>query len=413
MLLTSCKGRQEGAPTASSSASPSIAAVQVEAVPVRLASLPDRISAVGTFQAISSVNVTPKLAGLVVKAPVHTGQFVAMGGVILQLDTADLEAQLRQDRADLAAEQTKLGLSRIDQQLSNDRDVPAVRKARASLENARLQWERSRNLYRADLIAQKDLQDAKTEYLKAQADYQTAIDNVKTNKASVLIKRAQLQADELKLRNATVRAPFSGFVSACNVDVGDYVTPGGSATSGSPYVTLLTLDPIYCQMQIGEINSQKLRLGQSLEIRTVAYPGKVFNGVVYRLSPALDAATRTVRISARLSNPEKLLKPGLYGNCTITLGVTPDVRLVPQMAQTESAGEAHVFIAETTPSGTVARQVVITRGRLDGNWVEAKDASFKGGTPVIVTNLQHLYDGAPVQVTRTLDQPPAVPQAGP
>lgn len=410
LLLTSCSPRDGAKPSPSSSAA--AAPIEVETVVARSAVLPEDISAVGTFQAISSVNISPKASGPLVSVPVHTGQFVPQGGVIMQQDTSDLEMAIRQDRADLAAEQTRLGLTGLNQELKSDRDVPSVRKARANLENARLQWERNRNLYRADLIAQKDLQDAKTSFLTAQADYQTAVDNVQTNKANVLIKRAQLQADELKLRNATVRAPFSGYVSSVSVDVGDYVTPGGSS-GNSPYVTLLTLDPIYCQMKIGEINSQRLRLGQTVTMTTVAYPGKRFNGVVYRISPALDPATRTVNVLARISNPSRLLKPGLYGNVVVRLGTTPDVPLVPQMAQTERAGQTYVYVVEQTPKGPVARMRPMGHGRIDGNWIEASSADVKAGTQVVVSSLDRMYDGAPLTITRTLPQAPPVPRMAP
>lgn len=410
-LLCSCSAPSPKAPKPSPSASASVA-VAVETVTARSATLPENITAVGTFEAVTSVNISPKIAGLVVEVPVHTGQFVPQGAVIMQLDTSDLEMTLRQSRADLMAEQTRLGLTRPDQQLRSDRDVPSVRKARASLENARLAFERSSNLYRADLIAQKDLQDDKTALISAQADYQTALESVQTSKANVLIKRTQVTADEMRLNNATVRAPFSGYVASVGVDVGDYVTPSGSS-GNSPYVALLTLDPIYCEVKIGESNSQKVRVGQAVEVTTVAYPGRTFKGSVLRISPALDTSTRTLRVNARIANPEKLLKPGLYGNVLVTLGVTPGVTMVAQMAQTEKDGQTCVYTVESTSSGTVARLRTMRRGRIDGRWIEARESTLKPGEAVIVGDLDRLHDGAPITVSKTLQEAPPVLQASP
>lgn len=410
LTLASCSPRTKADPAASPSAAAS-APVSVDVISARNATLPDDIAAVGTFEAISSVNISPKAPGLLVAVPVNTGQFVAKGDVIMQLDTSALEMTVRQDEADLVKAQTSLGMSRPGQTLKSDRDIPAVRKARATVDNARLAWERSRTLYRADLISQKDLQDDKRALLAAQADYQAALDSVKSDKVTVLQKQIQLQTDQLNLRNATVRAPFSGYVSAVNVDVGDYVQPGGGSGS-SGYVTLLTLDPIYCEVKIGETDSQRVRVGQPVEVKTAAYPGRRFKGNVYRISPALDPATRTLKALARIANPERLLKPGLYGNATITLGATPGVVMVPQMAQTEQAGQTCVYVVEQTASGALARMRTLRRGRVDGRWVEAIDSAVRAGDSVVVGNLDRLYDGAPVTPAQTLREAPAVPKTG-
>lgn len=410
LTLTSCSPRN-GAKSSASSSPSAQAAVSVDTIPARSAALPEEVPAVGTFQAITSVNITPRAPGLVVSVPVHTGQYVAQGSVIMQLDTSALEMTVRQDQADLEVAQSRLGLS-PGQRLRSDREIPTMRKAHATVENARLSWERSRTLYRADLISQKDLQDDKRALLTAQADYQSQIDQVKTDKASVAFKQVQLQADRLKLRDATVRAPFSGYVASVGIDVGDWVSPGGNGGPNA-YVTLLTLDPIYCEMQIGEANSQKIKIGQQVTLTTPAYPGRTFKGSVLRISPSLDPTTRTLKVLASIANPEKRLKPGLYGNAKVNLGITPGVVLVPQMAQTEQAGQTCVYVVEQTPAGAVARLRTMQRGRVAGRWIEAAQSRVKAGEMVVVGNLDRLSDGVPVTVSRKLEEAPAVLETDP
>ena len=126
LTLASCSPRTGATPAASPSAAAS-APVSVDVISARKATLPDDIAAVGTFEAISSVNISPKAPGLLVAVPVNTGQFVAKGDVIMQLDTSALEMTVRQDEADLVKAQTSLGLSRPGQTLKSDRDIPAVR----------------------------------------------------------------------------------------------------------------------------------------------------------------------------------------------------------------------------------------------------------------------------------------------
>lgn len=410
--LTSCT--PASSPETNPSPSASLSVVDVDVVPVRVATLDDEINAVGNFRAITEANVSPKNGGLVVDVPVHLGQFVASGAALIQLDTADILAQLAQDRADIVAEQTRLGLTGLHQKLKNDANAPAVRKAQATLENNRLQWERSRNLYRSDLIAQKDLQDAKAQYVSAMADYQSALDNVQTNKANVALKRTQLAIDEQRLRNATVRAPFAGYIASRNVNPGDYVQSGGRAPNNQEYMKLITIDPIYCTLSIPELYSQRLKRGQPLRIKTVAFPGRLFGGHVSHVSPALDPSTRTIKVDATIDNPGGLLKPGLYGTVKLQIGQIRDARMVPQSAQVEMAGTTRVYVVEEKKGvGTVVRGIPMKRGRVDGNWIQADEApDLMPSMQVVVSNLDRLYDGARVKVGKTLTEPPALPQLG-
>lgn len=408
LFISSCA---PAADTPSASPSPTAqSAVKVDAIKVKLATLDDDIAVVGNFRAITEANISPKNGGLVMDVPVHLGQFVQAGAVLIQLDARDIEAQLAQDRADVVTEQTKLGLHALGDQLHNDHQAPAVRKARANLDNARLQWERNRNLYRSDLIAQKDLQDAKAAYLAAQADYQSALEGIQTSKATVHYKRTQVSVDEQKLRDTTIRAPFAGFISARNVHPGDYLQPGGTAPGNVEYMKLVTLDPIYATMDIPEMYSRKLREGQTLVIKTPAWPGQTFNGRVTHISPTLDPNTRTVKVDATVFNPGLKLKPGLYGNITLRLGQMQNVRMIPRVGQVAQGGVTRIFVVEQKLGKTVAHGVTITPGRLEGAWVQADGLDLTPSTWVIVNNIDKLYEGVEVKVDHELTTAPAVPE---
>lgn len=414
--LAACSGKGPAGPASPSAKASAATPLAVEVIHTRIASLTSDISAVGTFQAVSSVQVSPKAAGLVVAVPVEIGQFVPEGAVIMQLDTSALEMALRQDEADLAVAQARLGVSASASASQKsreirDRDTPAVRKAQANLDNARLAWERSRTLYRADLIPQKDLQDDKKALLQAQADLQSQIDQVQSDKATVAVKRVQLQADQLHLRDATVRAPFSGYVASLDVEKGAYVQPGGGGTSG--YVKLVTLDPIDCEIRVGENDSKQVRVGQRVEVKASVRTEHSYQGRVLQVAPALDPATRTLKVLARLHNPDKQLKPGLYGNARITLGKTPKVLMVPRMAQITQAGQTGVYVVEESRDGAVVRMRTLRRGRIQGDWVEALESGIKADDLLVVGALDRLYDGAPISVSKTLTDAPAVPPVAP
>lgn len=374
----------------------------VDVALVRVRDLPRRISTVGSLRAVTEATISPQAAGLVTAVPVQIGQRVAKGDLLIQQDATGGQLQLEQDVAYLTSELARLGVSHPDQAAPHDTDTPGARKARATMDNARLEWERSQNLYRANLIPESDLQTAKRNYLTAQADYQSALDTVRTTKADVEVRRSAIRIDEQKLRDLATRAPFDGFISDRNVEVGDYISPGGSA-GNSPYLRLTQLDPIWCRLNIPQADAARLDDGQPVEIRTQAWPGRVFRGRVDHINPALDPQTRTVIVDARLENPDGVLKPGLFGTVQLQVGTRKAAPLVPQAALIRGAGVVRVFAVQ--PDGTV-KAVTVELGETRGDWVEIA-GGLAGGQKLAVSHLDRLYDGAPVTTGRTVAEPPA------
>lgn len=390
-------------------ASPTATALRVDACPVRVVDLPDTLQVVGNFRAVTESTVSPEKAGSVVSVPVAVGQFVPKGGVLIELDRRAIEIQLAQDRADILQEQARLGLTGLDEVLRSDDDAPAVRKARVALDNAQLEWERAGNLFRANLISQKDLQDARKALLSAQLDHRSEREKVQQSKAAVAYKRTLMETHRHHLELTTVRAPFSGYVASRKVEAGDYISPGGTEL-----IKLVTLDPIYCQLEVPETASRRLGLGQRLEVATPAHPGRVFKGSVKQISPAIDPASRTVKVDAVLRNPGRELKPGLYGNVSLTLGTRRGVRLVPQSALVISSGLVSVYVVDQGPSGApVARAVTITRGDAHGTWLEALDSRLRPGDRVVVTEVNRLYDRMPLEVGAVRPEPAAAASGSP
>lgn len=374
----------------------------VDVAVVRVQDLPRRLTTVGSFRAVTQASISPRAAGLVTSVPVQVGQRVAKGELLIQQDATDGILQLEQDQAQLQVDLAQLGLRHPDEQPPPDSAAPAARKAQAALDNARIEWERSQNLYRANLIPETDLQLAKRNYLTAQADYQSALDTVRTTKANVEVRRSTLRITDQRIRQLTTVAPFEGFISDRNVEVGDYITPGGGANN-APYLRLTQLDPIECRLNIAQTDAARLKVGQPVHIRTAAYPGRVFRGKVGHINPALDPQTRTVLVDARLQNADGILKPGLFGNVDLQVGIRKDAPLVPLAALIRGGAEVQVFTVG--PDGAV-KAVNIQIGDTVGSWVEIT-GPLKPGQKVAVSHLDRLFDGGTAAVGRTVADPPA------
>lgn len=371
-------------------------AVEVEVAGVRTEDLPRLLSTVGTFRAVTEAQVSPRASGVVVQVPVALGQRVTRGQVLLQQDSTEARLQIGIDQAQIQADLAKLGGA--DGARRPDAEAPTVRKAAAALENARLEWERSQNLYRANLIAETELQTAKKTFLAAQADVQSALETVRATRADVEVRRSSLRMDEQKLEDLTTRAPFDGYLSLVSVAAGDNVTPGGG-----PYLRLTQLDPIDCRLNIAQVEASRLRVGQPVQVRTEAWPGRVFPGKVVHINPTLDAQTRTLQVDARLSNPSGALRPGFFGTVELQVGMRRNALLVPQASVIRAVGGSQVFVVE----GSSVRAVRVETGESRGAWFVLDSGELQAGQRLAVHGLDRLYDGAPVTVKGTVSTPPA------
>ncbi len=398
--LAGCGGRGSVTPAPEASRS---AAVEVDVASVRLADLPRWLSTVGTSRSVNEASINPRSAGVVLDVPVDLGDHVREGDVLIQQDPEEVRLQIEQDRASLRADLAALGVDRLDAPPRRDEDAPAVRKARAGLDNARQSWDRNQNLYRANLIAEQELQTSKQALLSAQADYQGALDQVRTSWANVGVRRSALRINEQRLANLTTRAPFDGYITAKNVNQGDYASPGGSGPE--PYIRLTQLDPIDVRLEIAQVYAEKLKVGQEVEVTADAFPGRTFKGRVVHVNPASSAQSRTIAVDARFANAHGVLRPGLFGAVQLRLGTRPQAPLVPEAALQKTIGAFQVFVIQPGQGSTTVCAVSVSTGEKIGTWMEVE--GLKGGQQVAVSSLDRLFDGAHVTVRKVVRDPSA------
>jgi len=398
--LAGCGGRGSVTPAPEASRS---AAVEVDVASVRLADLPRWLSTVGTSRSMNEASISPRSAGVVVDVPVDLGDLVREGDVLIQQDPEEMRLQIEQDRASLRADLAALGIDQLDAPSRPDEDAPAVQKARANLDNARQSWDRNQNLYRANLIAEQELQTSKQALLSAQADYQGALDQVRTSWANVGVRRSALRINQQRLANLTTRAPFDGYITAKNVNRGDYASPGGSGQE--PYIRLTQLDPIDVRLEIAQVYAEKLKIGQQVEVTADAFPGRTFKGRVVHVNPASSAQSRTIAVDARFANPHGLLRPGLFGAVQLRLGTRPNASLVPEAALQKTIGAFQVFVVERREGAATVRAVPVSTGDRVGTWMEVE--GLKGGQQVAVNSLDRLFNGAHVTVRKVVQDPGA------
>ncbi|MGY4331209.1 hypothetical protein ACVWWG_005626 [Bradyrhizobium sp. LB7.2] len=136
----------------------------------------------------------------------------------------------------------------------------------------------------------------------------------------------ELPRPEALISQKLVRAPFSGDLGVRKVEVGQYLT------AGTAIVSLTDLSELWANFTVTEKDSGNLKVGQPVRLKVDAYPGRTFDAKITTIEPQISTDTRNIRVQATISNPEKILKPGMFVTTTVVLPDKPAVVTVPETA---------------------------------------------------------------------------------
>ena len=289
--------------------------------PGRIAANPNRVS-----------RVLPPVQGRVLEVMARLGDFVEQGQPLLSLDSPDADAA-------------------VSAYLQAD---AAERQARFALTKADTDYQRAKDLYEHQAVAEKD-------FLGAQNDLAQAKGNVEATHAANEQARRKLELLGLKPgqfhQPTLVRAPISGKVMEMNVTVGEYrgAVATHSDTTTAPLMTIADLSTVWMSSDVPEPSIRFIRVGEAVEITLVAFPGEVLHGRVARIADSLDPQTRTLKVHVDLPNPKERFRPEMFGSIRHA-GAPRPVPVVPLAAVVQEYGRSVVFV-ERAPGRFERRQI--------------------------------------------------------
>ena len=322
------------------------------------------ISANGTLNPVTLVNVGTQVSGRVSKLYVDFNDEVKEGQILLELDDALFKAQIEEAQG-------------------------TVNNARAALELAQANETRMRSLFQQEYVSRQELDQAVQALKSARAQLETA--------------RAQLRRHQTNLDFSIIRSPVSGVVVDRVVDVGQTV----AASFQTP--TLITIAQDLSKMQINssfaEADIGNIKVGQKAKFNVDAYPNRTFEGVVkqVRLNPTITSNVVTYNVVVTVDNPDLILLPGMTAYVNIAVASHEDVLLAPNAAlrfkprqddtdagPPQRAGGRKKG-GQDTPSGKVyilqqaeLKAVPVGLGVTDGRVTEIITQALKEGDRVVV-----------------------------
>ncbi|MCH7765882.1 MAG: efflux RND transporter periplasmic adaptor subunit [Acidobacteria bacterium] len=294
------------------------------------------VVATGKIEPLSKVEVKSKASGIVKQVLVDYGDWVKQGQILAELDKEELQARVREARANhLAAQASQQAFQAAyerNQVEAKGPDLPFLKSSMA----------RAGQLHEEGLISVALLEDAEKAYQLALNQQMAALGNVAVTRAEVARAWAQvaqalaaLERAEENLRNSTIVSPMDGLVLSRDIEVGDAVSSilvlGSQATL---IMTLGDVSEVFVRGKVDEADIGQVYLQQPARITVESFPDKKFEGAVTKISPMGvekdNVTTFEVRIS--LNNPGGELKANMSANAEIILEEKHDVLLIPESA---------------------------------------------------------------------------------
>jgi multidrug efflux pump subunit AcrA (membrane-fusion protein) len=360
----------------------------VRVVAAAVGPLPRTVIVTGTLAADEEVVAGFKVAGRVSEIAVDLGSPVRKGQVLARLDPTDFRLRVEQAEAALRQVRAGLGLPGDGSVESVDPEKTAlVREARAVLEEARLNRERTARLWEKNLIARSEVDASLSRLLVAESRYQAALEEIRNRQEQLSERRSGLALARQQLADAVLNAPIDGAVRERRASVGEYLA------AGAPVFGLVRIHPLRLRVAVTERDAPSVRVGQAVRVLLEGDPS-AYAGRVARLSPSIQEQNRTLIVEAEVANRDGRLRPGSFARAEIVVEADRTAVMVPASAVVTFAGLEKVFVVK---DGKAVEQRIRT-GRRSGDRVEILEG-VAAGEPV-VTDPGSLVGGTPVAVTR-------------
>lgn len=301
---------------------------------------------VAALRSMQSTPIQPQVDGQITRVHVRSGQRIAAGQPIVQIDARRQQAAVSSEEAEHAAKQANVAF-------------------------ARSQLQRAKDLLAAGAISRQEFEQAETALRTAEADLKS--------------REAQVQQGQVQLRYYTVVAPTTGIVGDVPVRVGNQVTPQTVLTTIEQNARL----EVHVQVPL----ERAPELKQGLPIQIVDANGAVAGSTVSFISPRVDDQTQSVLVKGILTH-SGALRSQQFVRARIVWRSSKGL-VIPVLAVTRVNGQYFAFVAEPKDGGLVARQRQVKLGQMIGD-TYALLGGIQPSERIVVSGIQKLADGVPI-----------------
>lgn len=330
--------------------------------------------AVGTIKSRIATIISSKLMGTVKTISVKEGDRFSKGDILLTLDPRQVSAQHRQAKAALAEARQAQAAA-----------VSGRGAARAGAQLADATYERYLQLMKEDSASQQEFDEIKSGHLQARESLIQAESMVTAAAFRVKQAQAAVAAVNVNRQDATIRAPYDGWVGAKLIDEGNLAAPG------MPLLSLEGVGGYRIDTVIPEKHIQAITLNQKVSVHIDTLKGESMEGTVFAISPAADSRSHTFLVKISIPDEESILS-GMFARVSIPLAQSRKL-IIPSSAVIHQGQLTGLFLVDDTQT---ARFRLIRTGRTFDRTVEVLSGLREGDRYVISPSVK-LVDGARVE----------------
>ena len=438
-------------------------AISVQVGYAHTGSMASTIEVSGDVKALKTALLSAKAQGRVTSVPHREGDSVGVGTVVVQQDTSDLGAQVRQAEAGLLGAKARLSQATTSEGLTDTQTEALIAQAQAGLDaananlrmiksgartqeraqaenavasaeanfkNAEVNLNRMRGLYSQGALSKQQMDLVQMQYDIASSQYDSARqqlslvkegarqevieaaqkqvaqaeeslriaksnrsqkalrrEDIKAAKAGVAQADAALAYAKQQLANAYVRSPIAGTISRRQTE------PGQMANAGVPLIEVVALNSLYFEAQVSEMDVDRVRAGQPVQVTIDALPGRKFLGSVQKILPTADEKSRQFTIKIAVENRTGDLRPGMFARGSIEVARHSNTVIIPKDALMTNDGSYSVYRIVDS----VARLQPIETAFETRDEVEAI-SGVSDGDELVTVGQDKLSDGVKVHV---------------
>lgn len=354
----------------------------------------------GTVVSQNQTTIYSRTTGYLSKWLVDIGDRVQKGQLLAQIESPEIDRQVSQARAELAQAQANLVQTRANLAKAQS----DLKLAQANLKLSLQTVQRWQALVQQGAVTQQAADEKQASYQANLASIQSAQNTINSQKANVYSAEANVNSSQANLQRyivlqsfEQVKAPFSGVITARNVNEGALITAGSSNNNNNTSLyTLVAYDTLQVNVNVPQSLVRSIQTGQTAQIQVRELPQRVFKGKVIRTTNALDPSSRTLLTQMAVQNQDQALRPGMYATVKFSVNQTNPPLMLPDSALVINSGGTQV--------ATVTKQTVhyqpVQLGRDYGTQVEVT-SGLSGNETLISNPTVDLVEGTRVKTVAT------------
>jgi RND family efflux transporter MFP subunit len=325
-------------------------AVPVSVEPARRGNLNSYLVLNGIVEPERKIEIFSRLSAYVKSIVREEGDYVRNNEVLATLD--DTEIRISHQQTQIQMEQ-----------------------ARLNLEEETKNYERSKELKTRELISEQEFQASEALYKQRQLELEDRQESYKNL--------------ELQLNWTRIRSLSDGYITERLIEMGDKVN------ANEQVYTIEDFNPLLIRVFVPTSDAIKLSPGMAADVNTQVIPGALFPGAVKLINPRIDVQTGTVKVTVEIVDETQRLKPGMFVEVQIVIGMKEDVLVIPRRAVLYKQNKTYVFVTERG----LASQREVTLGLTEEDHVEVLEGVTEGDV-IVTVGVESLKDGQRIEVVQ-------------